>query len=263
MILFSAYTLRAARATAGLPLTSHACFAKQSSVSFAAKKRWALYAIIIALSASSLVAGLLFSDKLGTLDRRYSDAMERNLEAIVLTRNLSRNTAEAHRSLINLAADQLASDSASRRAPSEEASIQIRKLAQMRAANDRLFIALEPLVGDTLAPLLSEVRALRLAYLERAETLLGKLEQGDDTGATTYRTTELRPAFDRFIAAQDRLADAILDRATATSAAISADSRRWQRVSIGLSGWPFGLAAFVVTTMFVALAWVLRSVKEE
>lgn len=216
------------------------------------------------LALTMFGVGLYSSTRLQALDDRYSRLVADNLRAIDLVRDVSRNAAEAHRALINLVVDRSLAEDPDPGPHADEPRRQRERMAAMTVENDRRLAQLEALVTEpAILGTLHEMASHRKTYLEHAARLTELLDQEGIAEADRFRIGVVRPAYDAYAATQDRLADAVLDRALRTSAELSAATRRWRWISLGASSWPVVVAVLGLIGMVGAMLWITRSLNDD
>jgi len=202
---------------------------------------------MIALTLSLLGLGIFNYLALRRLDVSYSVLVTRDLAAIGTVRDISRQSAESHRCLLNLMMD----------VDAPEKTRQKQKLRGARAANDiNLSTLASSSVGQTATSDLGTLIQMRNNYLRAADSLIGLIDSGDTNSAEAYRIKTVRPAFDAYLQVQDELADKVYAQVESRSRDISTQSKRWQYYTLGLSTWPLLLAVFIFGPIAFLLLWL-------
>ncbi len=211
----------------------------------------------MALTVSLLVLGIFNALAIRQLDVSYSVLISKDLATIGTLRDISRQSAETHRCLLNLVMNVDAA----------EITRQTQKLQVARAANDHNIGKLATsLVGETARPQLDALIQARKDYVRAAEALIGMIETGSADSIEAYRIKTVRPAYDTYLQVQDALANTLHIQAEARSRDISDQSKRLQYYSLGLSTWPLlmvVLAVLVVVLISLVLFWLGWRIPDE
>jgi hypothetical protein len=91
------------------------------------------------------------------------------------------------------------------------------------------------------------------AFAVGATRIITLLDSGDLAEAGRQREKELRPVFDRYVAATTKAADVLEEESLRTSGALTAGTLSTSKIMLGLASWPVMLlgAFLLITAVFV------------
>jgi len=208
--------------------------------------------LVVALVVSNIALGLFSAYLLRTVDRRYSDLVGRTVPALGNLEDGLANVIRAQRALGSGLSDAPA--------PKRAAAVdQARATLAKEQSFFRTLIA-EPDLADLpaeRAALQQAADAYRRVATERLELFAaGKIPEAD-----RVRNENLRSAFDRYLAAIDRAADAVGAAVIRTSDDYTVRTDRLSKIVLGLAGWPllvFGSLLLLVVILVVAMMIAFR-----
>ncbi len=198
--------------------------------------------LVVVLVASNIALGLLSAYLLRTVDRRYSDLVERTVPALSNLEDGLANVVRVQRALGSALSDA----SGPRRA---EAVDHARAALATEQGFFRTLIAEPDLIG--LPAERDNLQQAAEAYWRAAADRLGLFNAGKIAESERVREDSLRPAFDRYLTAIDRAADAVGAAVIHTSANYTARTDRLFRIVLGLADWP--LLVFVALLLLVVV----------
>ena len=209
--------------------------------------------LLLILTISQLALGVFNSVTMARLDASYSSLISNDFALVGDMRNVSRQSAEVQRSVLNLVIAH----------SSEETVLQKQKLQNARTTNELYVNKLTARFKDhTENPKLQALMHAREKYMETVDTLTGLLEGGQSDAAAPYRIKTMRPAYDAYLQTQDDLADAIYHQADAHSRELSNQSSRLRVVSVFLAALPVMLGMIVSIIIVALIMWVKPSIDD-
>jgi len=208
--------------------------------------------LVVVLIASNIALGLFSVYLLRSVDRRYSDLVERTVPAL----------GNLEDGLANVIRVQRAVGSGLTNAPVAKRAEAVDR-ARAALARERAFFG-TLIVEPALAGLPAErdgVQQAAEAYRRVAGERLDLFAAGKFAEAERVRDEGLRPAFDLYLTAFDRATDAVGAAVIHTSDAYTAKTGHLTRIVLGLAGWPllvFGILLLLVVGLVIAMMVAFR-----
>jgi phage gp36-like protein len=177
----------------------------------------------------------------------FTQLSDEDLIAMETLRAVSKNASETHRCLLNMSITQR----------EEEAEAHLTKLRLAREINNRNLEKLKVLVSlpDQKAAT-AEMSAAREDYLKLVDQFLAQRQTLPEAQLDDFRIKQVRPAFDRYLMAQDLLSDQIFNSMKATMAAMQKNASTWHRLNLGMSLGPLLPILALVLAALALLMWL-------
>jgi phage gp36-like protein len=139
----------------------------------------------------------------------------------------------------------------------EEAEAHLTKLRLAREINNRNLEKLKVLVSlpDQKAATV-EMSAAREDYLKLVDQFLAQRQTLPEAQLDDFRIKQVRPAFDRYLMAQDLLSDQIFNSMKATMAAMQKNASTWHRLNLGMSLGPLLPILALILAALALLMWL-------
>jgi hypothetical protein len=211
-----------------------------------------LWFLIALLVASNVVTAVTAVYLLGRLDLAYSEIVNPALEGLGNLRELTRQSANAQRAVLNLL---MAADP-------EEMQLQQQRYTTAVQLNRQLLDRLGQTdfegVDNVVEKALGEAGASYLACADKVFQLVGA---GRKAEARMLRMTELRTSFEAFQSAQIRMARGVSDHAVSTSSSLTTSVNGLRRLLLAAASLPLlGLSALgLAFLVFVFLLYRILS----
>ena len=206
--------------------------------------------VITALIVSNILMGTVSVMLLRSLDRRYTEVINRTVPALNDLRALSAETFSTFRAL--------GTNALFNAAPTK----QVDALAQAGKALEKnksvlaSVVASEPFAQKPA--LASELREKAARFNAAAEELMQLFGAGKVTEANQCRENNLRPAFDVYLESIAVAADEVESAGLRDSDATTVTMEGFSKIMIGLASWPFLVIGglLLVTGLFVLVLMV-------
>jgi hypothetical protein len=208
--------------------------------------------VVTLLVLSNLVTGFSAFYLLGHIDKGYSDVLGPALPSLLELRQLTQETLNAHRALLNLLLAENAEESAIVRGQFVTAEQACRKLVEH--LDDLEY-------GGPNSTVAADLNRAGMAYLENGLRVCSFMDGGRKQEALALRATKLRQTFETFQSAQNAAVAALCDEAAKTGAGLTASVNMLRWVILGICLLPalvmLGLGALFVVFL-VQLMGIFR-----
>jgi hypothetical protein len=204
--------------------------------------------LVIVLVLSNVGLGVLSFYLLRTLDRRYSELFDHSVPVLNGLQTLTARAMQAMR----VTNPELFAAGADRSAAVQRAKVALAEDRDLRTGILRAeWSGAEPRKAELRAA--GEVFALLAAEVNRHHAA------GRHAEAARLRASDLRAAFDRYIAATTAAADSVELGSRRTNESVSERTASMAAVVLGLAGWPLIvlLLLLLLTALFVVVLMVL------
>jgi len=183
---------------------------------------------------------------LHSINKKYSELIDRTLPTLVDLRSLTVGTAQAMLRTNPVAFDQ-----------SQESRSRLLERARVAVESDRT-LRDHLLLRDTLSADKDEQSDLRTAgdaFDSSASQVLKLIEANQMTEAGTEREQALRPSFDRYLEKTTQAADRLEASSLKASDSLSSRTSQLSKLMLGLGGWPLLIPVVLLlsTLVFVIL----------
>ena len=206
--------------------------------------------VIAALIVSNILMGTVSVMLLRSLDRRYTEVINRTVPALNDLRALSAETFATFRALGTNALFNAPP------AKQVDALAQAGKALEKKKSVLASVVASEPFAQKP-APA-SDLREKAARFNAAAEELMRLFGAGKVTEANQWRENSLRPAFDAYLESIAGAADEVESAGLKDSDATTVKMESFSKIMIGLAGWPFLVIGglLLVTGLFVLVLMV-------
>lgn len=209
-----------------------------------------LRTLVVALLVSNIGLGLFGFFVLREVDRKYSTLIAETVPSLNELQTLTAASMDAMRTTNPVVYAAPGADRASLVAHGRESFEREGQLRQHALA--RAWLKAKPAEREGF-------RAAGENFTARAQEVIGLIESGDMTQASSQREKILRPVFDQYIGAMTKVADMLEADSLRTNDSLTARTGSISHMMLGIGGWPLMvLGGFLLVAALFIVSVLLK-----